>query len=481
MSPIIGHRNDELTFKVNFENQTRFLLKLEEPDLNHCSVEFSNECDTVRCSMVSAKLNSTLSSQSAKKQLKLSYEVRPDYICISYWPTLIGFHTLNVTSSGKQISHRLLIQDQPPQTSRLSSSHSSIAHPPKTAFIEINLSQLPELTEFEPHFSRTISQANHQYNHPDDNQNEESSPLSPADELNNLRRLSRVSSELNKITNKYKISSRRTPSSAHSNQSVSSLSTTSIPTFFSSSLTPEKSRLSQATTPDHLAASASANTSANISANISANTSKKRPTLNSTILDPPQSSGESSCYNGTLFETNSCISDSFVLTKFSSIVVQPTDLNNNRLFSSLNRPAGRLQSTQLAGKVLTFESNASDENNLAAVSQRISDQNDLVNDHLANHHLANDKLAAKNRIESENKSENEVNHRCAQQVTSVYDRSIDQLVSRLSDQQVCLQSTADLVYQTADDPIEWPVTGGESESVGDNGMCVGHELAFNET
>ena len=93
MTPLIGSRNDELTFKVNLENRTRFLFLLEEPDLTRFCIEFCNE-HTTRCSMTSSK------SSSDPAKIKLSYEIGSDSICITYWPTLVGFYTLNVTSSG---------------------------------------------------------------------------------------------------------------------------------------------------------------------------------------------------------------------------------------------------------------------------------------------------------------------------------------------------------------------------------------------
>lgn len=408
MSPIISNRGDELTFKVNFDNQTRFLFKLEEPDLNHCSIEFSNENDRICCSMSSSKLNSKFTSRpdhvQSKNEILLSYAVRPDCICITYWPTLVGFHTLNVTSSGKQISHRLLIEDQP-QTSQ-TEPPANCVHPPPISysspsnapFIEINLSELPErtmsvLSEFELLFDTAILK--NRTNDPAEN----SSSLSAADELSSLRSLGKVSNELNKITNKYKISSCRTPSS------LSSLSVAS--SAFNSSLTPEKGVLSPpAATPDALRA-----------ANPTANTPESRPILNnvnnvnnrmnSTALEPLQSSGDSSScfYNGTLFEMHSnCISDSFVLAKFSPIT-QPAviDLNNNRLFSSLNQPSG------LSKKLLAFDDShalvsdaivGDENNNLPAVDnqRRIGDKNDLANQQSAQQAIRGrsiDRLASK--------------------------------------------------------------------------------------
>ena len=484
---MIGRRDNELTFKINLEHQTGFQFKLEEPDLKHCSIEFSNESEMVRCSMFSSKLDSSskFGTRPDQARIRLSYEIRPDCICITYWPTLIGFHTLHVTSAYRQIRHRLLIKD-PASQSELSTSHSSVAH--SSPFIEINLSELPastgNLSGFETIYS-TATSTSHRNEHIDDH-NEQSS-LSEADELHNLRRSSKVSSELNKITNNYKISSHRTPSTTHSNRSISSLSTTSIHAFHSS-LTPEN-RLSPTETPVLSTTNPSAKDSTNDFINDSTycftndttndrtNNSKSKPTLNSTAIDPLQSSADSSGYNGTLFEMNSCISDSFLLTKFSPIT-QPTtkDLNNNRLLSSLNRRPGK--------KVLAFgDALVNDENSSTAVNnpEQISDRIDLVNDQP----LA--KISLKDSAG-------------VQQAT----RSIDQLVSQpAADQQVYLEnllfnsassslsnSTGSVdqpsaVNRFASNPIKgehekWPLESDESESTRDqldsklidNGMCA---------
>ena len=287
MNPLIGYLGEKLSFKLNFNSidLQRCEFKLEEPDRNYCQIEFTNENGRNQCLMTSAKLDNEF-----KSEIKLFYEIKLNSIAITYYPSLAGYYELNVKSNGKQLDYKILIKDQ--TKDKFSSlNNSSFQSLENTIFIEINLNK--ECNRFNAKIQEYLDK----------------SALDKSIELNNLKSLNRVTSELAKLIDKYKISTINSFNSTmkHSNLSISNLSTIS-------SSTPKRSYLTIRTD--------------------SKSFSKR------TIVDPMQSNESSN---------QDCTSNSFIAKFFNN---NNLDLNNNLTpISSLN------QSIKLNKKQINYNQN----------------------------------------------------------------------------------------------------------------------------
>ena len=101
MNSTTGYLGEQLSFKVNFPNsRLGCTVEIEEPDTNYLQIDFLNENDRIYCLMTSSALVDN------RNRVKLYYEIRPNYIEISFWPALAGPHKVHVRSNDDHIAPR---------------------------------------------------------------------------------------------------------------------------------------------------------------------------------------------------------------------------------------------------------------------------------------------------------------------------------------------------------------------------------------